>query len=175
MSKSDLVLTPGPWGWRQPAGSREMNLCTVGRGMLYVLSPARAGMNGATIRFGHRTAAERGGLLKEVPVREHGSPDYLRDGELTPDARLIQAAPELCQLLRRVMVARGRDGLPPILVDEIAVALGHIDGVWPSHSPSNTHTDVSGGSVEDAVRQYTRERALLDSLGLTPPTSGASA
>ena len=133
-----LILTPGPWGWRQPAGSREINLCSVGRGVLYVLSPARAGMNGATILFGHRTAKDRGGLLEAVSVRPHGSPDYLRDDELTPDARLIQAAPELCQLLRRVMVARGREALPTCLMDEIGVALGHIDGCWPNHSPSVT-------------------------------------
>ena len=119
----DLILTPGPWGWRQPAGSREINLCSVGRGMLYVLSPARAGMNGATILFGHRTAEDRGGLLEAVPVREHGSPDYLRDDELTPDARLIQAAPELLALVRRIFNAPGSEKLPREIRDDLFMVL----------------------------------------------------
>ena len=129
---NDLVLTPGPWGWRQPAGSRQINLCTVGRGMLYVLSPARAGMNDATIRFGHRTAPNRGGLLREVPVRDHHSPDYLRDDELTPDARLIQAAPELLSLLRRVINALRSDSLPTELLDEAFALIGRIDPAKPA-------------------------------------------
>ncbi len=104
-----LVLTPGPWGWRQPEGSNHITLCTVGRGLLYILDPCRVGMNDATIRFGHRSMPRQGGLLRAVPVRGRGAPDYLTDAELTPDARLIQAAPELLMMLRKVLSSPGID------------------------------------------------------------------
>lgn len=135
-SGRNLILTPGPWGWRQAAGSIEIKLCAVQGEMPCVLSPAAPGMNGATIQFGHRTATDSDGLLKAVPVREHGSPDFLRDGELTPDARLIQAAPTLRALLCRVIRPENRRAMPMDLLDEIVTALCHIDGFRPSYTPS---------------------------------------
>jgi hypothetical protein len=128
-SEPPLVLTPGPWGWRQPAGSNHITLCTVGRGLLYILDPCRVGMNDATILFGHRSMPRQGGLLRAVPVRGRGAPDYLTDAELTPDARLIQAAPELLMMLRKVLSSPGTDDLPTSVAVE---AMQLINRVMPA-------------------------------------------
>jgi len=96
---ADTKHTPGPWQWFER--ERGPYLATPDRGHLYVMGLARKGMQGATVRFatwhGIESGAERerlGGIMEDG-IR-------LRNGELHPDARLLEAAPDLLAALKAV-------------------------------------------------------------------------
>lgn len=99
--------TPGPWQWfeRQPG---RPYLATPDRGQLYVLGFERKGMQGAGPVFAHWPGIE-GGAARERKggIMEPGL--LMRDGSMHPDAKLIEAAPELAAALRDLVdVMTGR-------------------------------------------------------------------
>jgi len=93
--------TPGPWQWFTHSGGAPY-LATPDRGRLYVMSFARLGMQGATVRFsrwdGMRDGVKR---LRMGGIMEDGL--LLADGSLHPDARLIEAAPDLLDVAQRFL------------------------------------------------------------------------
>lgn len=89
--------TPGPWQWFERQKGRPY-LATPDRGQLYVMGFERAGMQGAGPVFAHWPGIE-GGAARERRggVMEPGL--LLRDGLMHPDARMVEAAPDLLEAL----------------------------------------------------------------------------
>jgi hypothetical protein len=99
--------TPGPWKWFERQIGRPY-LATPDRGQLYVLGFERKGMQGAGPVFAHWPGIE-GGAPRERKggIMEPGL--LMRDGSMHPDARLIEAAPDLAAALRDLVdVMTGR-------------------------------------------------------------------
>lgn len=99
--------TPGPWKWFERAEGRPY-LATPDRGHLYVMGFERKGMQGATPVFSHWTFIEAGKPRERTGgIMENGI--LLRDGSMHPDARLIEAAPELFAALEACITDEGPD------------------------------------------------------------------
>lgn len=87
------AATPGPWRWEGNVDAKQVNLSTVDRGRLYIMSFFRWGMGGAAPYFRATKPGEHG--MKPVTdfvVREReyrGDVDHLDH----PDAELIANAP----------------------------------------------------------------------------------
>lgn len=86
--------TPPPWKWFANTKTKQVYLATPDRGRQFVMSFYRRGMQGATAAF------QVDGRM--VDALELGTePDHNGDMTVThPDARLIEAAPELLQELK---------------------------------------------------------------------------
>lgn len=96
-------FTPGPWQWFTKSNGGPY-LATPDRGRLYVMSFTRLGMQGATVRFSRWDGMNDGTKRQRMGgIMEDGL--LLKDGELHPDARLIEAAPDLLGALVDYMAA----------------------------------------------------------------------
>ncbi len=94
---SEAKHTSGPWQW--VFRDRQVSLVHPHRGWLTVLDFVRLGMQGGTCRFAQWKGDERGsmgGIMKpahEIDVANH------------PDARLMAAAPEMCEAIGELLAA----------------------------------------------------------------------
>lgn len=112
-----LVHTPGPWAWF--GGKHGVYLATTHSGRRYVMDFVRKGMNGAQPRFQPTTGMVKSDelLMFEVGDRSvRGIKEAESDGSVyrydvrgidCADARLIAAAPELLDVVKRLQVAIG--------------------------------------------------------------------
>lgn len=92
--------TPGPWAWFD--SERGPYLATPDRGRLYIMGFARKGMQGAGPRFAVWDGIESGVERSRLGgIMEDGL--YLQNGDLHPDARLLEAAPDLLAALQVVL------------------------------------------------------------------------
>lgn len=121
--------TPGPWRWELNEKHKSVNLCGgnpkegFGRYDLTVLGFDRWGMNGAAPRFrDERCILHRAEKFATVaPGREHHQ-DWFKLID-HPDARLIEAAPEMFDLLDDAHSALIDAGICPGLVKDIEAML----------------------------------------------------
>lgn len=94
--------TPGPWAWFD--SQRGPYLATPDRGRLYVMGFARKGMQGALPRFAMWDGIESGVERQRLGgIMEDGV--NLRNGEMHPDARVIEEAPNLLDALQELLDA----------------------------------------------------------------------
>lgn len=112
--------TPGPWRWQFNAEHRRLHLVGGDRRFdLTIIDFERWGMNGATMRL--RDTAHDG---MQLLYRVHERPDWVTPESgrehhkawhqlLThPDARLIEAAPDLLQMVIDLLDAFGQCDTP---------------------------------------------------------------
>lgn len=146
-SGSGPKFTPGPWQWCHQDGLRGAYLATPNRGRLYVMDFVRKGMQHAAPRFAHwkgiteGTERERFGGIMEDGI-------MLKNGEMHPDARLIEAAPELLAAARDLLICL-----------EEADETGYVDG--------------EGWIDVDAVREKARA-AINKALGQNTEPCGSN-
>lgn len=106
---------PGPWRWFGDTRNRNIYLATQRRGRIFVMSFERWGMRGATPTFQVNGCMEPASELARFEVGDRSilgheeakkSPSVYRMDIASidhPDARLIEAAPELRTLLARAL------------------------------------------------------------------------
>lgn len=138
--------TPAPWGWLWCHG---LSLACERHGRLFICDATRMGMNGATMRFVERETPTQGGLFKTFtpPKERRGVSDWLVDGDLTHDMRLI---------------AELRNSAPALL-DEIA-ALRRQVGEMSAKAAQLDEIDRLGAMTEEECRDIAR--STLDAYSL---------
>jgi hypothetical protein len=119
--------TPGPWRWEVNEKGKSVQLCGgVPRYDKTVMDFVRWGMGGATPRF--RDSSDHGLLTKcikwakAVIGREHHA--HWHKGLDHPDARLIAAAPDQNQEMRRYLPVMERAESDPELWARLTEGLG---------------------------------------------------
>ena len=130
--------TPGPWRWEVNRSHKSVKLCGgppkrgFGRYDLTVMDFRRYGMNGAAPVFWHWDYDKFVGqpqraddLAQAVEGREHHASWFADINH--PDARLIAAAPELFDALRRAAPLLANSGFVQV-AEQIEVLLARIEG-----------------------------------------------